>query len=129
MKVQMIRALSMAGLGAALLFSTAAHADETGLAGIHDQAAAKGRRVCMTDHFHDGSGQGRTRKEAEAKAVQAWIDFTAFEYGGTWGSFQLAEARTMNCSEAGSNWSCMASARPCKRDVRPGKAVPQTARN
>jgi hypothetical protein len=70
MKVQMIRALSMAGLGAALL-----------------------------------------------------------EYGGTWGSFQLAEARTMNCSEAGSNWSCMASARPCKRDVRPGKAVPQTARN
>ena len=107
---------------------SAAAADETGLAEIHDQAAAKGRRICMTDHFHDGSGQGATRKEAEAKAVQSWIDFTAWEYGSTWGSFQTAEAKTTNCSEAGGQWSCSTSARPCKRDTRPARAHSQSAR-
>lgn len=120
------KAIALAAL--AVAFSTpAAKADETGLASIHDQAPAKGRRVCMTSHFHDGSGQGGTRKEAEAKAAQAWIDFTAWEYGSSWGSFQTAEAKTMDCSEAGGRWSCSTSARPCKHDNRPGKARSQSA--
>lgn len=108
-------------------FSLAAKADETGLDSIHDQAAAKGRRICMTSHFHDGSGAGANRKEAEAKAVRAWVDFTAWEYGSTWGSFQLAEAKSMNCSDAGGRWSCNASARPCKRDARPAKGNARSA--
>jgi hypothetical protein len=114
------KAIAMAALLVAVS-SLTAHADETGLDSIHDQAPAKGRRICMTSHFHDGSGIGANRKEAEAKAVQAWIDFTAWEYGSTWGSFQTADAKSMDCSEAGGRWSCSTSARPCKRDARPAK--------
>lgn len=121
------KAIALTAVLAALM-PAAANADETGLAGIHDQAAAKGRRICMTSHFHDGSGQGGTRKEAEAKAAQAWIDFTAWEYGSTWGSFQVAEAKTMDCSEAGGRWSCSTSARPCKRDNRPARGTSESAR-
>jgi hypothetical protein len=102
----------------AAISCASAKADETGLASIHDQGPAKGRRICMTNHYHDGSGQGSTRKEAEAKAIRAWIDFTAWEYGSTWGSFQTADARTMNCNQAGAGWSCNTSARPCKQDTR-----------
>ena len=94
----------------------AAKADDSGLASIHDWKTEPGRRVCMSDHFHDGSGTGATRKEAEAAARSSWVSFTIFEYGTDWGSYALAASQKMECGNAsGQTWSCAASARPCRR--------------
>ena len=84
-----------------------------GLDGLHDKRR-EGGRLCMSDHFHDGSGNGKTRKLAEADAARSWSEFTAWEYGGAWGSFRNAASKSMNCSDGGGAWSCQASARPCR---------------
>jgi hypothetical protein len=84
-----------------------------GLDGLHDKRQ-EGGRLCMSDHFHDGSGSGKTRKLAEADAARAWGEFTAWEYGGKWGSFRNAATKSMSCSDTGGSWSCSASARPCR---------------
>jgi hypothetical protein len=109
--------------------ASAAKADETGLAGIHTIAYERGGKACMTEHFHDGSGNGSTRKAAEAAAKESWMSFTAFEYGSDWGSYNLAAAKTMQCSEAGGNsWSCFTSARPCRRAAKPGHSPRSASR-
>jgi hypothetical protein len=102
-----------------VIASAAASADETGLASIHDWRK-EGGRTCMSDHFHDGAGNGDSRKAAEAAAISSWVSFTVFEYGTTWGSYNLAGSKKMDCTENGSKaWSCAVSARACK----PGGAV------
>jgi hypothetical protein len=112
-----------------LLFAAARPvvAEDTGLASIHDLKYETGRRVCMSDHFHDGNGSGATRKEAEAAAKKSWIEFTAFEYGGVWGNYKLAESKSADCTEVAEKWTCAISARPCKRYVKPTDDVSQSA--
>ncbi len=101
-----------------VVWAPAAVADETGFATIHAWKKEKGRRICMAEHFHDGSGVAKTRKQAEELAKRSWIEFTAFEYGTTWGTYELAASQTTDCRESGSaGWSCMVSARPCKRHI------------
>ncbi len=116
-------------LSAIIIFANVQNplADETGLASIHELKHESGRRICMTDHFHDGNGSGKTRKEAEEAARRSWIEFTAFEYGTPWGSYKLAENKTTDCSEVANKWTCMISARPCKRYVKPSRGVSQSA--
>jgi hypothetical protein len=86
--------------------------DETGIAGIHSWVKV-GRKTCMGDHFHSGSGSSSTRKLAERQAVQSWIDFTAWEYGTSWGRYSIAASKSMKCERAG-DWSCFVEARPCR---------------
>jgi hypothetical protein len=74
-----------------------------------------GGRTCLLDHFHDGSGSGPTRAAAMRAPIGAWSDFTAFEYGGRWGSYGLAVSKRGGCSGGPGNVSCNASARPCLR--------------
>jgi hypothetical protein len=103
-------------LGSVLLVAAAiaARADETGLASIHDWRR-EGGRICMSDHFHDGAGNGETRKAAEAKAIASWVDFTVLEYGTDWGRYQLSGSKKMDCKEQGAKeWSCSVTSRPCK---------------
>jgi hypothetical protein len=90
-----------------------AAAQEVGLAGLHTWVRAGGK-TCMLDHFHDGSGSGATRAQAQAAAVRSWIDFTAWEYGRRWGSFANAVSKRVSCSGAGGSYSCSVSARPCR---------------
>jgi len=87
---------------------------DTGLASLHDWVRIGGK-TCMADHFHDGSGSGATRGHAQAAAVRAWQDFTAWEYGGRWGSYGYAVSRSVSCSGVRGNVSCSVSARPCRR--------------
>jgi hypothetical protein len=89
-------------------------AHETGLASIHDWRR-EGGRICMSDHYHDGSGNGRTRHHAQLAAMHAWSDFTVFEYGSAWGHFGLAAGRKVRCTGGGQSWYCAVVARPCKR--------------
>jgi hypothetical protein len=89
-----------------------AQAEETGLADIHSWVKT-GRRTCLADHFHNGSGKGPTRAQAERAAVQSWVDFTAWEYGGSWGRYAIAGSKKMTCSHS-ENWSCDVEARPCR---------------
>lgn len=116
--------MSIAGVVALALFSWAGTADaqskramesqETGVAQIHSWVKV-GRKTCMLDHFHDGSGTGRNKREAEAAAVRAWADFTVWEYGPPWGRYAIAESRSANCSQQSpSSWSCAVQARPCR---------------
>jgi hypothetical protein len=86
---------------------------QTGLEALHDKVRVGGK-LCMADHFHDGSGTGRTRAAAERAAVQAWIDFTAWEYGRRWGSFAASVSKRVSCSGGAGSFSCNVSSRPCR---------------
>jgi len=101
----------------AAMFAVApvAVAEETGLAGIHEQRR-EGNRICMSSHFHNGSSAGQnTRKLAEAAAARDWAGFTAWEYGLAWGSYRLAASKSMQCDQSGAAWGCKVEARPCKQ--------------
>jgi hypothetical protein len=89
-----------------------AGAEETGIAGIHSWVKM-GRKTCMLDHFHYGNGRGPTRPQAERAAIQAWVDFTAWEYGSTWGRYSISASKKMTC-ERSDDWSCDLEARPCR---------------
>jgi len=85
----------------------------TGIDNIHAQTRVGGK-VCMSDHEHVGEGNLTSRKGAEAAAVRAWQDFTAFEYGSAWGKYTLAVGKTMNCASTSGRWTCNVTARPCR---------------
>jgi hypothetical protein len=91
----------------------AAQGDETGVASIHELVKV-GRKTCMLDHFHDGSGSGATRRQAEQAAIQSWVEFTAFEYGDAWGRYSIAASKQMGCSQGSGSWTCQLQARPCR---------------
>ena len=105
--------LSTAAAVAALLSTTPAVAQGMGLEGLHDHRR-EGGKVCMVDHFHDGTGSGKTRKLAESEAARSWSEFTSWEYGGRWGAYGNAANKSMNCSNAGGAWPCQGAARPCR---------------
>lgn len=107
----------IAAAGLLALGTTSAAAQGLGLAFIHEHVRV-GSKICMKDHFHDGSSTAMpSRKAAEAEAIRVWQDFTAWEYGGIWGSFRLAESKGVKCSGADRDrsWSCQVTARPCRR--------------
>ena len=109
---------SMASVCAAVLLAAlggggSAWSQETGIAEIHTWVKV-GRKTCMVDHFHDGSGNGQTRAQAERAAIRAWVEFTAWEYGNPWGNYANAASKSMNCSRGEGGWSCAVEARPCR---------------
>jgi hypothetical protein len=107
-----LRSVLLAGAVCAL--AGPAMAQETGLDSLHAQARV-GRKICMTEHFHTGSGANQdTRKQAEREAIAAWSGFTAWEYGDNWGSYRLSEGKRMKCAQTGTGWGCTFEARPCK---------------
>ncbi len=112
-----LRALSRLSLvvlpGLAVLnLAAPAAADDTGFAYIHDQRREAGR-LCLSNHWHYGNGNGRSRKAAEASAIRSWADFTALEYGSDWARYSRARSKKMSCTQSG-DWSCAVEARPCK---------------
>ncbi len=89
------------------------HAQETGLAAMHDWVPV-GRKTCMASHFHDGSGSGKTQKDAERAAIRVWESFTIWEYGPTWGRYAASESKKTTCSrDTQSVFTCQVTSRPC----------------
>jgi hypothetical protein len=111
----MQRSVTLA-LAGSFLFAgfTTALADDTGLAYSHDLRKERGR-TCMADHWHSGSGEGRTKAAARNAAIRSWADFTNFEYGTVWAHFSLAASPQTRYSKAANGWSAAIDARPCKR--------------
>lgn len=110
MKLSVMRSLCVLALAS---ISTTVRADETGVAGIHTWQKV-GKKTCLVDHYHYGSGSGRTRKEAERAAIGSWAGFTAWEYGSSWGRYAIAVGKSMNCSNDAAEWSCSTHARACR---------------
>lgn len=93
---------------------SAAFADQTGMASMHDQRRVGGR-LCFTDHTHTGSSTGASSKAAALKqAIDSWRSFTAFEYGTDWASFSRAIGKATSCSQSGGRWDCSVEGRPCR---------------
>jgi len=90
-----------------------AFADQTGFASMHTQARVGGK-MCMTDHYHYGSGTGATKAAAQRDAIGSWQSFTDFEYGSDWARFGKAVGKRMSCSQSGGGYSCQVEARPCR---------------
>jgi hypothetical protein len=109
----MYRAALLALAGAFSLATTAAVADDTGLAYSHT-LRKEGGRTCMADHYHSGSGEGHSKEAAHASAVRSWIDFTNFEYGTAWARFGAAGSPSTHYTKEASGWSATVEARPCK---------------
>jgi len=109
----MRRAL-FAGLAAvAVSVPHTAFADDTGFAYAHS-LRKEGGRSCMTDHFHSGSGSGRTKAAAQQAAVRSWANFTAFEYGSDWARWGAARSKSVRYTKESSGWSADVDARPCR---------------
>lgn len=101
-------------IGAASLAACAgALADDTGLAYSHD-LRKEGGRLCMSDHYHSGSGDGHTKAAARNSAIRSWADFTNFEYGTAWARFSRAASTSTRYTKAASGWSADVDARPCR---------------
>ncbi len=98
-------------------FATEAAADETGLAGMHTWRKERGI-TCFADHFHTGTGEGRTKPAARKAAIKAWEEFTAWEYGTDWAYFRYAGGKGVNYTKAANGWSASVDARPCNRKRR-----------
>lgn len=112
MTPKVISTLILITIAAAVV--TPATADDTGFAYMHDMRREKGR-MCFTDHWHFGSGSGRTRKAAEIDAIKSWADFTALEYGSDWARFSRAAGKSIKCTGgSGGGYDCQIDARPCK---------------
>ena len=103
-------ALAALALGAGVL---PAMADDTGFASMHDLARVGGK-LCMTEHYHYGNGNGSTKAAAQRDAIASWASFTDFEYGSDWARFGKAAGKSMSCSQSGGGFSCQVEARPCK---------------
>lgn len=105
--------IRLAAVAIALIPSIAAHADDTGLAYSHD-LRKEGGRLCMSDHYHSGSANGRTKAIAQAVAARSWADFTNFEYGTAWARWSLASSKSVRFTKAESGWEASVDARPCR---------------
>jgi hypothetical protein len=88
--------------------------DVSGLAAMHDLRREKGK-LCMSDHWHSGSGTGATKDAAQKAAVRSWIDFTDLEYGCRWAGFGNAAGKKVSYSKESSGWSASVEGRPCYR--------------
>jgi len=111
--MQRLASLALAGM---LLLGNAPAvlADDTGLAYSHTLRKERGR-LCMADHWHSGSGEGRTKATARRAAIRSWAGFTNFEYGTAWAHFSLAASPTTQYAKADRGWSASIDARPCRR--------------
>ncbi len=100
----------------ALVFNTIhAYAHETGFVNIHE-LRRYGRYLCTVSHEHAGVGNTKkTKKLAIRSAVRKWSNFTAWEYGPTWGKWRYARGKSVSCKGAKGAVSCTVTARPCKR--------------
>lgn len=113
----MKRACAVAAAGVALLIGygwAPVLAQQTGVAGIHAWVPVGRNKTCLATHFHNGTGTGKTKKDAERAAIRNWESFTAWEYGDSWGRFSISETKTINCDRTtSSEFSCQVSSRPC----------------
>ncbi|MEO1280509.1 MAG: hypothetical protein AAFR75_04435 [Pseudomonadota bacterium] len=91
-----------------------AHADRTGMADMHDQRR-EGSKICLSGHFHTGTGKGRSKRAAKADAIKAWQEFTAWEYGLDWAYFIRAKSKSVGYERAAEGWEATVEARPCRR--------------
>jgi hypothetical protein len=96
-----------------LSVSAGAFADDTGFAYSHD-LRKEGGRLCMSDHYHQGSGSGRSKASAQAAAARSWADFTNFEYGSAWARWSVARGKSVRYTKDASGWSADVDARPCR---------------
>jgi len=100
--------------GVFLCTSTAAvFADDTGIAYSHS-LRREGGRLCMADHWHSGSGQGRSKRLAQRAAIRSWAGFTNFEYGTVWAHYSRARSKSVRYTKEPSGWSAYIEARPCR---------------
>lgn len=107
--------LVLAATLAAAVGMPVAMADDTGVATALHAVRREGGRICMTDHWHYGSGGVQAVKSrAQREAIRSWAEFTAFEYGTDWARWYRAASRKVNCARASGGWRCDVEARPCK---------------
>lgn len=109
-----MRALVLPLFTVALALPGIASAQETGLHTLH-QVAPMGGKTCMTSHEHYGESPASSTKGVAMKlAVNKWVQFTADEYGKSWGSYAAAVGKKEACTGAAPNIVCSVTARPCK---------------
>lgn len=91
----------------------ASFADDTGFASMHSMTKSGGRS-CFTDHFHAGSGSGKTKKAAFNAALKDWWSYTAGEYGSDWAHWRKSASKGIKYTKTETGWSATIESRPCK---------------
>jgi hypothetical protein len=93
--------------------TTTASASETGMASIHSWRKV-GKKTCLVDHEHSGSGSGVNRQAAELSAIRSWVGFTDLEYGSSWANINQAVGKQMRCSSGTGGIQCDLLATACR---------------
>jgi hypothetical protein len=106
-------AVAAAVCGSFGLTAAPVEAGETGMASMHTWVKV-GRKTCMADHEHAGSGTGSNKKLAELQAIRSWSGFTDLEYGSAWANFNNAVGKTMRCEATMGGVQCDVLARACR---------------
>lgn len=110
MRIGIVSALAVSTFLASL---ASAQADDTGLAYSHT-LRKEGGRLCMADHYHSGSGEGRSKATAKKAAIRSWAGFTNFEYGTVWARWSRAKSKSTRYTKEAVGWSATVEARPCR---------------
>jgi hypothetical protein len=88
-------------------------AEESGMASMHTWKKV-GKKTCMVDHQHSGSGSGINKKAAELQAIRSWSGFTDLEYGSSWANFNIAIEKSVRCSPSIGGVQCDLLATACR---------------
>ena len=96
-----------------LAFPVAARADDSGFASSHTLRKERGFN-CMADHFHTGSGEGKSKIGARAAAIKSWAEFVVVEYGSDWARYGRAGSAAVHYTKSADGWSANIDARPCR---------------
>ncbi|MGI9406683.1 MAG: hypothetical protein ACR2O4_09965 [Hyphomicrobiaceae bacterium] len=79
-------------------------------------ADAGSRKNCRPGgHLHHGVSDSKpTKQSARQSAIEAWSNFTEFEYGAGWGNFKNARYKSVSCFQKEAGWACSVEGNPCK---------------
>ena len=103
----------MAIFAGSLMLPQVVTADDSGFAPSHTLRKERGYS-CMADHFHTGSGEGKTKAAAQAAAIKSWAEFVVVEYGTDWARYGRAGSTAVHYTKSADGWSASIEARPCK---------------
>ena len=75
-------------------------------------------KICLSSHSHHGYGNGKSKRAALKAAIKEWHEFTNWEYGRAWSSYNKASGKIVSYTKAAVGWSASIEARPCRLKPR-----------
>lgn len=63
-------------------------------------------------------GVHKLKVAAMKKSRTNWTNSTKTQFGLSWSVWTIADGKSVTCNKTGSNWTCLANAKPCNYVVQ-----------